>query len=606
MDDFGVLVQNFGIKPQGKSAPMASSKATSRTQTYSSVNLDPSFGTKPFPNSTRNANSGSGSFLNDQNDDIFGLDSSNRGNKYASSDVFDDVFQTPTNNTSSSGGGAGFGFDVESMYKGSMNFNSNSNSLDVNDDLIWGFSRKKSSNVAVETDDLLSSDPVDDLLGKLGKLGSDKKGSKGMNENKGKKVITDDLIPGFGKSNATNDRAQAASTEKSSGFSSLKELEDFATGRKKKVGKGHENGIPNTKEVKKTMNKSSEANFIDIEGSLNGDSVYIKKVEKVSEPMHSEEEPNLASFTSAHSKKSVTITEDLPMSSDFSSLEELEDFATGRSKNTTKGHVNGVSVKKEAKRTVSEKSAEANFIDIEGSLNGDSVYTNKVEMASEPMFPEEAPDLDSFFSAHTKKSVPVTEDTFMNKKANEVPADLFSGTTYKKEKKVSPANLPDDFSSIFGAPPVSGMFEEIEGESDERRRLRLERHRKATVRMEKALADLNQREYQAQQEQHERHRVAEAMEMEMKRWAAGKEGNLRALLSSLEQVLAPELGWRPVTLTDLITSSQVKLAYKKAALCVHPDKVQQKGASLEQKYVAEKAFDLLKEAWNKFNTEELR
>ena len=65
-------------------------------------------------------------------------------------------------------------------------------------------------------------------------------------------------------------------------------------------------------------------------------------------------------------------------------------------------------------------------------------------------------------------------------------------------------------------------------------------------------------------------------------------------LYSDDQVLSPELGWKPVTLTDLITSSQVKIAYKKAALCVHPDKVQQKGANLEQKYVAEKVFDLLK------------
>lgn len=61
-----------------------------------------------------------------------------------------------------------------------------------------------------------------------------------------------------------------------------------------------------------------------------------------------------------------------------------------------------------------------------------------------------------------------------------------------------------------------------------------------------------------------------------------------------KQVLPPALGWRQVTLTDLITSSQVKVVYKKAALCVHPDKVQQKGASLQQKYVAEKVFDLLK------------
>jgi len=34
-------------------------------------------------------------------------------------------------------------------------------------------------------------------------------------------------------------------------------------------------------------------------------------------------------------------------------------------------------------------------------------------------------------------------------------------------------------------------------------------------------------------------RIAEAMETEMKRWAAGKEGNLRALLSSLQQVYSP-------------------------------------------------------------------
>ncbi|ESQ56459.1 hypothetical protein EUTSA_v10026956mg [Eutrema salsugineum] len=45
--------------------------------------------------------------------------------------------------------------------------------------------------------------------------------------------------------------------------------------------------------------------------------------------------------------------------------------------------------------------------------------------------------------------------------------------------------------------------------------------------------------------------------------------------------------------------------YRKATLCIHPDKVQQKGANLQQKYIAEKVFDLLKEAWNKFNSEEL-
>lgn len=60
------------------------------------------------------------------------------------------------------------------------------------------------------------------------------------------------------------------------------------------------------------------------------------------------------------------------------------------------------------------------------------------------------------------------------------------------------------------------------------------------------------------------------------------------------QVLWPESGWEPVSLTDLITSTSVKQVYRKATLRVHPDKVQQKGASLQQKYTAEKVFDILK------------
>ena len=49
----------------------------------------------------------------------------------------------------------------------------------------------------------------------------------------------------------------------------------------------------------------------------------------------------------------------------------------------------------------------------------------------------------------------------------------------------------------------------------------------------------------------------------------------------------------------------VKKVYRKATLCVHPDKVQQKGATIQQKYIAEKVFDLLKvkglaEEWSDF------
>ncbi|EPS68726.1 hypothetical protein M569_06042, partial [Genlisea aurea] len=152
----------------------------------------------------------------------------------------------------------------------------------------------------------------------------------------------------------------------------------------------------------------------------------------------------------------------------------------------------------------------------------------------------------------------------------------------------------------------SGEFNEIEGEPEERRRARLNRHIRINERMAEALAEKNQRDHQLQQEQDEKRRLAETLDHDIKRWAAGKEANLRALLSSLQEVLWPECGWRGVSLTDMISSESVKKVYKKASLCIHPDKVQQKGANLEQKYIAEKVFDVLKEAWNKFSADELR
>ncbi|KAJ8748207.1 hypothetical protein K2173_000615 [Erythroxylum novogranatense] len=221
-------------------------------------------------------------------------------------------------------------------------------------------------------------------------------------------------------------------------------------------------------------------------------------------------------------------------------------------------------------------------------------------------------DLESFFSSRAS-SAPrprtSTSDPFFDtqgKGGAEVPKRTSAVTTANMRKASSTANVIDDLSSIFGAATASsGEFQEIDGESEERRRARLERHQRTQERAAKALAEKNERDLQAQREQAERHRIAESLDAEIRRWAAGKEGNLRALLSTLQYVLWPECGWQPVSLTDLITAAAVKKVYRKANLCIHPDKVQQKGANLQQKYVAEKVFDLLKEAWNKFNSEEL-
>lgn len=93
-------------------------------------------------------------------------------------------------------------------------------------------------------------------------------------------------------------------------------------------------------------------------------------------------------------------------------------------------------------------------------------------------------------------------------------------------------------------------------------------------------------------------RELEGLDEKIKLWSTGKETNIRLLLSTLHYILWSSSGWSPISLTNLIGGSQVKKAYQKARLCLHPDKLQQRGATTLQKYVAEKAFTILQEAWS--------
>ncbi|KAJ6808277.1 J domain-containing protein required for chloroplast accumulation response 1-like isoform X1 [Iris pallida] len=93
-----------------------------------------------------------------------------------------------------------------------------------------------------------------------------------------------------------------------------------------------------------------------------------------------------------------------------------------------------------------------------------------------------------------------------------------------------------------------------------------------------------------------------SIDAKIREWSKGKEGNIRSLFSTLQYILWPESGWKQVPLVDIIEGASVKRAYQKALLCLHPDKLQQKGASAHQKYTAEKVFDILQEAWIHFNS----
>ncbi len=71
----------------------------------------------------------------------------------------------------------------------------------------------------------------------------------------------------------------------------------------------------------------------------------------------------------------------------------------------------------------------------------------------------------------------------------------------------------------------------------------------------------------------EKFALADVVEGHISRWRAGKEGHLRALLSTLENVLWEGSGWKKVGMGDVLLPGKVKLVYMKGIAKVHPDKV---------------------------------
>lgn len=89
---------------------------------------------------------------------------------------------------------------------------------------------------------------------------------------------------------------------------------------------------------------------------------------------------------------------------------------------------------------------------------------------------------------------------------------------------------------------------------------------------------------------------------QINQWRLRKENNVRALISSLESILWEplKLEWKPVPLSELITSQQVKVKYMKAIARLHPDKLSCLSLTVEQKLLANAIFSSLNDAWDSF------
>ncbi|GAQ84078.1 chaperone DnaJ-domain superfamily protein [Klebsormidium nitens] len=211
-------------------------------------------------------------------------------------------------------------------------------------------------------------------------------------------------------------------------------------------------------------------------------------------------------------------------------------------------------------------------------------------------------------SQDAPKSYSSVEDLFGTGSRRTSATDDLAGSKQKPSSRsandLSGLQTPD-WGSAFGvADPEADAGIEA-GDSEERRKAKIAKAERLKERADAALRAKQEVDDKQASEADERHKCDELYGGYIKQWASGKEGNLRALLSTLQFVLWPECEWAPVQMSDLITGNSVKKVYQKAILRVHPDKVQQKGATVKQKYIAGKVFDLLKEAYNKFNSTEL-
>lgn len=139
-----------------------------------------------------------------------------------------------------------------------------------------------------------------------------------------------------------------------------------------------------------------------------------------------------------------------------------------------------------------------------------------------------------------------------------------------------------------------------EAEPEIRRILRQKRIAEKHERMQRMLAEKRAREEQEDAEKAGKVVFRDTLKPKIDAWAAGKKDNIRALLSTLHTVLWEDSGWTSPSIADMVDPGKVKRWYMKANLVVHPDKVKQKGGTLEQVATADMIFDVLKLAWGKF------
>ena len=142
-------------------------------------------------------------------------------------------------------------------------------------------------------------------------------------------------------------------------------------------------------------------------------------------------------------------------------------------------------------------------------------------------------------------------------------------------------------------------------EPEERKLARRRRHEEARSRVEAAVREKLARDAVAAADAEERHAVGDAMGPKLEAWVKKGKGNIRLYLATVQDVLWEGHTWKTISLPDLVAPIQVKKAWMKVLVNIHPDKVQQRGGTTTQRFVADKVFHVMLDAYSAFASKEL-
>ncbi|MBA0632106.1 hypothetical protein Godav_000911, partial [Gossypium davidsonii] len=331
--------------------------------------------------------------------------------------------QSNTSNNNSSSNGSSF--DLASMLLNSGSKSSYANSYVV-DDLFGGMPVSQNANNDDDFGSFVSSTKqkgsAGDLLGDFSGVAAKLKSSSrnGSWDSANNEAGVDDLIPGFGASSPSVNRTNVKTTK-----STRSSEEPF---------------------VVLDSDFGTEYNFSETPTDPLGEFSVLNR-SGGTKPRGSSN----ASQSFRSPPKPAQLIEsilDVAKSSGASLIDELEDFAMGRAHNK------------------SSRSKEAEDATKKTQSNGED-------------------DLESFFGVTSRSnSAPKTRattldpifDKYMHNRQQKTSAGAPS--TAKKASPVTMMNGMDDLSFIFGAASMSEEFEEVAGESEERRRARLGRHQR--------------------------------------------------------------------------------------------------------------------------------